>query len=72
MRQRCTLISAYENLALEAETVAWTVVADLLMESLRLKLEDNMGMRFCFPIALLRANRDDDAVLLLPVLDIEK
>jgi hypothetical protein len=56
------LILALEHLAAEAESLeVRTLIADLYGESLRLNAEDPNGLRYGFPIALLRINRDDDA-----------
>jgi hypothetical protein len=62
MSQRLALILALEHLAVEAESLeVRSAVADLYMESLRLNANDTNGLRYGFPIALLRVNRDDDA-----------
>jgi hypothetical protein len=62
MSQRLALILALEYFAIEAESLeVRTDVADMYMESLRLNANDTNGLRYGFPIALLRINRDDDA-----------
>jgi hypothetical protein len=67
-----TLIHKYSCLAREYQTKdAWTIVAEHYLECLRLNKNDNNGLRFALPFVLLGLNRDEDAVLLRPVLDLE-